>query len=182
MGPGFATVHVRTRQGALAVLPTLRGLVRELDPNLPLWDVERMGDVVQSELAPTRFYLTLIGLFAGLAVMLAAVGLYGVVAYLVSRRTREIGVRVALGARRSSIVGLVFVEAMRPAVLGVGVGLLGAWAGAQALERLLFQVAPTDLRVFASVPVLLLLVVAIAALIPARHAALIEPVEALRNE
>lgn len=182
MGPGFATVHVRTRDGTGGILDALRTAVQEPDPDLPLWDIEEMDHVVRGELAPTRFYLMLIGLFACLAVTLAAGGLYGVVAYLVSRRTREIGVRVALGANRGSVVGLVLFEAMRPALLGVAVGLFAAWASTRVLGGLLFQVAPTDSVVFVGMALLLLAVVAIAVLLPARHAALIEPTEALQSE
>ena len=182
MGPGFVTVHVRGRPGAPPLLPALRTAVRELDSDLPLRNVETLEEVVGRQVAPTRFYLTLIGLFAALAVVLAAVGLYGVVAYLVTRRTREIGVRMALGAGRGSIAKLVLGQGVRPAAWGLALGLVAAWLGARALESLLFQVDPTDPFIFGGVALLLAGVVTAATLIPARSATRVDPVEALRAE
>ncbi|MBW3534734.1 MAG: ABC transporter permease [Gemmatimonadetes bacterium] len=182
MGPGFATVHVRGRAGAPSLVPRLRDVVRELDSDLPVRNVETLEEVVARQLAPTRFYLTLLGLFAALAVVLAAVGLYGVVAYLVSRRTREIGVRMAMGADRRSITRLVLGQGMRPAAWGLALGLLAAFLGSRVLESLLFEVEPTDPVVFVGVAVLLASVVVAATLLPARSATRVDPVEALRAE
>ena len=182
MGPGYFTVNVRSTPGAPPVLPEVRSRVSALDSDLPLRDVETMEEVVRRELASGRFYLTLVGLFAALALALAAVGLYGVVSYLVARRTREIGVRMAMGAGRRSIAGLVLGQGIRPAALGLGAGLSIAYAGSRLLESLLYQVDPTDPSIFGGVAVLLVSVLIAATLLPARSATRVDPVEALRAE
>jgi predicted permease len=180
LGPGYATVHVRSSPGASALASDLRAVVGEIDPDLPLRGLETMEQAVSGELAPGRFYLSLIGFFALVAVGLAATGLYGVVAYLVTLRTRELGVRSALGAGRSELVGLLVGQGMRPAVLGVVVGGLVAFAGASVLEGLLFEVNPRDPFVYGGVMVLLLAVVLMASAIPAWRATRIRPRDALR--
>ena len=182
IGPGAFTVNVRSAPGAGPFLPAVRQQVSALDGDLPLRDVETMEEVVRRELAPSRFYMTLVGLFAALAVVLAAVGLYGVVAYLVSRRTREIGVRMAMGAGRSTITMLVLGQGVRPAAWGLALGLLGASAGSRVLESLLFQVEPTDPVIFTTAAALLAAVVMAATLLPTRRATRVDPVEALRAE
>jgi ABC-type antimicrobial peptide transport system permease subunit len=182
IGPGEFTVNIRSAPGAGPFLPAVRQQVSALDGDLPLRDVETMEEVVRRELAPSRFYMTLVGLFAALAVVLAAVGLYGVVAYLVSRRTREIGVRMAMGAGRSTITMLVLGQGVRPAAWGLALGLLGASAGSRVLESLLFQVEPTDPVIFAAAAALLAAVVMAATLLPTRRATRVDPVEALRAE
>ncbi len=182
MGPGFATVHVRAEPGSPSAVPALRSIVAALDADLPLRGLETMEEVVSGELAPGRFYLVLLGFFALVAVGLAAMGLYGVVAYLVSLRTRELGVRVALGADRTEVVGLLIRQGMRPAVVGVVLGLGAALAGGSVLEGLLYQVAPRDPVVFGGVMVLLLGVVLAATALPAWRATRIPASEALRGE
>jgi predicted permease len=181
-GPGYMTVHLRGAAGATGLLSAAREEVRLLDPNLALRNVETLDEAVRRNAAPTRFYLTLIGIFAVLAVVLTAVGLYGVVSYLVSRRTREIGVRLALGAREVKILRMVLVQGLRPAALGVVLGLGGAWAGARVAESLLFEVSPRDPLVFGGVTSVLVVVVVLATLVPARRASRVDPVKALRSE
>jgi len=122
-GPGDLAVTVRSTPGAPPLLPVIREEVRAMDASLPLYQVETVEQALQRQIAPTRFYMILVALFAALAAVLAAVGLYGVVAYSVSRRTREIGLRVALGAGRDGIVRLVVGQGMRPALIGLAVGL-----------------------------------------------------------
>ncbi len=178
------TMTVTVRQAAVVpgLVPALRGTVRGLDPNLALYYVEMLEDRMQRYLASDRFYLVLLGVFAGLAVTLASVGLYGVVAYLVSRRTREIGVRVALGARREDVVRLVLGQGIGPVVVGTLLGLGAALAGGHVLSSLLYEVEPWDLLTFAGGTALLLVVALTATLLPARWAARIPPTEAMRVE
>jgi predicted permease len=175
-------VHVRARRGAPSLIARLRAEVAALDPNLPLARVESVQEAVDQTMATTRFYLILIGGFAVLAVLLAAVGLYGVVSYQVARQRREIGVRIALGARTSGILAMVISAGLRPAVAGVALGLGGALAAGQVMQSLLFQVRPRDPLTLTAVPVLLLCVVAVASLIPAWRATRVDPVTALRGE
>jgi ABC-type antimicrobial peptide transport system permease subunit len=141
-----------------------------------------MQDVVDQQLARPRFYLLLIGLFAILSVVLAAVGLYGVVAYVVSQRTREIGVRMALGARQGQVVGLMLWQGLRPAALGMVIGLAVAVGAARLVRGMLYEVQPHDPTTFFGVPIVLLMVVLIACAIPARRASSVAPADALRGE
>ena len=181
-GPESMTVTVRTVADAPPIVPLIRAAVRSRDANLPLYNVETMGQAVSRQIAPTRFYMILAGAFAGLAALLAAVGLYGVAAYAASRRTREIGVRVALGADRGGIVRLVLGQGIRPAVWGLLAGLTGAYFGATLLEALLFGVTPRDPAIFAAVAVMLAVVAVAATVLPARRASKIDPVVALQAE
>jgi ABC-type antimicrobial peptide transport system permease subunit len=180
-GPGFADVVIRTAGGGVGVLPAVREQMRRLDPNVAMLYVEGLAEAVDREAAATRLYLTLVAAFAVLAVFLASVGLYGVVAFLVVRRTREIGVRMALGARRSEITRLVVAQGLRPAAWGLALGLGAALLGGRAVESVLFQVEPRDPVVFTGVTALLVAVVLAASVVPARRAAAIDPTEALRS-
>ncbi len=175
-------VTMRLSRGAPTALPATRAILASMNPELALTDARRMEDVVAEQLTSTRFYLTLLGLFSGLALALAAVGLYGVVSYAVSRRTREIGIRVALGARGEHVLGMVVREGMGPAAVGVLLGIAGSLAGGHALGTLLYGVEPNDLHTIAIVTVVLLAVTLAATLLPARRAARIPPSMALREE
>ena len=180
-GAGFPHVLMRGRDPAV-LLDAARRELQTLDPELPLIDAAPMSALVDEQLAQPRFYLLLLVLFAGLAVLLAAVGMYGVVAYAVSQRTREIGVRMALGARVSQVVKLVLWQGLRPAILGIALGVLAAWWGGSLMRGLLYEVAPQDPITLLAVPVLLLVIVIAACSIPARRASRIPPAIALRNE
>jgi predicted permease len=181
-GPNSLTVAVRTAAAAPPVLPRVREIVREMDPNIPIRNVETVEEAFAAEVAPTRFFLSLVGLFAVLALALAATGLYGVATFLASRRRREVGIRIALGAPRQKVIGLMLAQGVRPAVYGVAVGLLATWAASRWVEALLFQVERTDPLVYGGVALLLLAVVLVACLIPAREASRVDPLEALRSE
>lgn len=181
-GPENMTVHVRAGSGASALVPSIRAVVRELDPDIPVYRVETVEDAVTLQVAPTRLYLVLVGAFAAAAALLAAVGLYGVVSFVVARRVREIGIRVALGANRAGIIRLVLNQGMRPAVLGLGIGLAGAFAGARVLEAVLFDVSPRDPAIFVAAAGLLIAVTATATAIPAIRASRLDPAQVLRNE
>jgi putative ABC transport system permease protein len=153
-----------------------------MDSNLPLSRVETMEQVMADAMAPTRFFLTLLGIFAVLAVALAAVGLYGVATYMVSRRHQEIGIRMALGAHSHRVTGMVMGQTAVPVLMGLFTGLAISLVGARVMEGLLFQVDPRDPLVYAGVSVFLALVALLAAFIPALQASRVDPGEALRRE
>jgi len=160
----------------------LRQAVREVDPALPVFDVRTMEARLSDSLAGRRFNLFVLGSFAALALALAGVGIYGVIAYLVTERTREIGIRMALGAQRRSVLSLVVGQGMRLAVLGIGIGLAAALALSRVLRTLLFEITPTDPLTFATIPLVLAAVALIACWLPACRAARVDPMEALRSE
>jgi putative ABC transport system permease protein len=162
------------------VIVAARDVVRKLDPRVPLISPGPMSELVDAQLARPRFYLVLVGVFAVLAVVLAAVGVYGVVAYVVAQRTREIGVRMALGAGQGDVVRLMLWQGLRPAMVGLAVGLGAALAGSRLIQGLLFEVPPHDLATYAGVTVLLLAIVAVACAIPARRASDVPPSDSLR--
>ncbi|UCC74642.1 MAG: FtsX-like permease family protein [Gemmatimonadota bacterium] len=176
------TVHARGPADAGSLFPRIREQLAAVDPKVVPQRVETVAEAIRRAAAPTRHYLTLLALFAFLAVALASVGLYGVVAYLVSRRTREIGIRMALGAGTHQITATFLRQGIVPAALGILLGLLGALLGARAIRALLFQVAPTDLKVYLGVGVLTLAISVTAILLPALRATRVDPVEALRLE
>ena len=156
--------------------------VRAVDPQQAVYNVRPLGDVVDAALAPRRTNTVLITAFGAIAVALAAVGVYGVIAYGVARRTREIGIRVALGARREDVLALVAREGLVLAVVGVALGLAGAWALRQVLASLLYGVTPADPASFAGAAAVLLVVAVAATLLPARRALHVDPARTMRVE
>jgi predicted lysophospholipase L1 biosynthesis ABC-type transport system permease subunit len=182
MGSRVMSVLVRMAPGAENVLPAIRREVRALDSSVPLRSVEMLEETVDRHLGPARFYLLLLAVFAGVAVTLAGIGLYGAIAYLVSRRTREIGIRMALGARRSDISRMVLSQGIRLALVGVGLGIIGAYFGSRVLRSLLFEVKPGDPVAFVGATLLLMSVAVLAILLPARRASSVDPVETFKSE
>jgi predicted permease len=176
----FFTVSVATGEAGLSRADIVRVLA-EVDPDIPIYRLDRIEEAIGGEMAPTRFYLTLIGTFALLAMMLAAVGLYGVIAYTVAQRTREIGLRVALGADHQGIVRLILGQGLAPTGLGIVVGLLVSTGAVRVLRSILFGVEPLDPVTFVVMPLVLLAVATLAILVPARRAARVHPTEALRG-
>jgi putative ABC transport system permease protein len=181
-GAGSGYVSLRLTPGVESAIPEVRRLLRTLDPSLAIWDVTSMEAVVAEAKAPTVFYTTLLTVFSIVALVLAAVGLYGVVAYAVTQRTREIGIRIALGAASDQVVGLVIREGVRPAVLGVITGLALSWLGARVLSSLLYGVSWADPITLGGVSLVLLVVTAAATAIPARRASRVPPASALQAE
>jgi putative ABC transport system permease protein len=180
---GMALVVRRRGNGdALSLVPAVRATIASLDRQLPVEDIARLSDRVAESLGQRRFALTLLSAFSILALLLAAVGIYGVVSYAAAQRTREVGVRMALGARRADVLGLFVREAVTLAAVGVGTGLLLCAAATRLLSGMLFGVTPTDPLSYAAVSVLLAVAVMAASFLPARRAARISPMEALRNE
>ena len=178
--PGEFVVH--TRGNPLALMPTVRSIVASLDPNLPVADVRSFEEVVQRSVAPQRFNAILLGIFSGLALLLATTGLYGVLSYSMSRRTSEIGLRVALGANSRSILRMAIGQGMRPALLGIALGAVGAWWLSRYFATLLFGVKPFDILTYAAVAALLLATALLACYLPGRRAMRIDPAVALRIE
>lgn len=181
--PGYAmAVYLRTEGSPTALTQALRQQVQAVDPNLPLFGEQTMDDVVATSLAQRRFAMRVVGLFGLLALFLAGVGIYGVMAYSVTQRTREIGIRLALGASSRSILSWLLRQGMRLTLIGAGLGLLGALALTRLLRGLLFGIAPTDMVTYAGLTLLLAAVALLACYIPAWRATKVNPLVALRNE
>ncbi len=177
-----ATFVIRTTGDPLAVVEAARRAIREVDPGLPIFNVRTMDEVSRSATARNRFATTLLGLFSAMALVLAAIGVYGVLAYSVTARAREIGIRMALGAERSQVLGLVLRQGMLPIALGLVVGLVGAAAGSRILSGLLYGVAATDPVSFVTGAGALVLAGLVASYLPARRATLVDPTQVLREE
>jgi putative ABC transport system permease protein len=178
----FMRLVARSKSDPSLVAATIREAVRAIDKGQPVDKLTTMSSVVNASIAGRSFYMQLLGTFAALAFILAAVGIYGVVSYSVAQRTREIGIRVALGASGRNVLGLVLKEALRLTALGVGLGLVGAFAATRVLRSLLFEVKPTDPTTFICLSLLLTLVALLASYIPARRATKVDPLVALRYE
>jgi predicted permease len=176
------SVVMRTSGAPAAVLPVARDVVRQLDPQLPVYDVYPMSDLVRASVAQRRFYAALLGVFATLALVLAAIGIYGVIAYSVQQRRRELGIRLALGATRPMVVRLVLRQGMMLTVTGCALGLLAAGALTRVLQGQLFGVAAIDPLTFVAVPLVLLVVALVACVVPARRALAVDPANAIRAE
>ena len=182
--PMVGVTYVLRTSGASAsqLTPAIRQAVAGIDDRVALANPMPMEAVVSRSMARVSFILLLMGIAAGIALLLSAVGLYGVVSYVVSQRRGEIGVRMALGARVSQVARLIMMQSVRLAVIGVILGLAGAFAGTRLLGALLFQVSPTDPLIFGLVASSIVLIAAVASLGPARRAARIPPADALRAE
>ena len=173
---------VRTKGDAQSLASAVRGEIRNLDPNVPVDRVGTMAQALSESVALPRFRSFLMSVFAATALLLAAIGIYGVIAYSVAQRRQEIGVRMALGATRSGVVRLVVGQGSRLAIVGIVLGLAGAVGLTRFLEKMLFGVTASDTVTFASAALVLGAVAIVASLIPALRAARIDPVTALRQE
>jgi len=173
---------VRSDTPPLRLVPAITNAIREIDAEVPLLTIRTMDDSVSASLSPERFTMLLLGSFAGLALLLAAVGIYSVMSYSVSRRTNEIGIRVALGASRSNVLLLVVRQGLVLALIGLAIGITGALLLSRVMRSQLYGVQPTDPVTFVIVAGLLMVVVLMASYIPARRAIRVEPIVALRYE
>ena len=165
-----------------ASIGPVREAVQEVDANQPVYDVPTMDQRLSESIAPQRFNALLIGVFAVVALGLGAVGIYGVLAYSVTQRTHEIGIRMALGAQHQDVVELVLRHGVLLVVFGIGLGVAGALAMTQFLSSLLYGVKPTDPLTFIAVSLILTSVALMASYIPARRATKVDPMVALRHE
>ena len=175
-------VVLRSSTDPSALAGAVKQQIHELDSDLPLYNVLTMQHRLDESLARRRFSMLLLGVFAGIALALATIGIYGVMAYLVNQGTREIGIRMAVGATPNSILGLIVGKGMALAVCGAAVGVLGAFALTRLLQSLLFGVRATDGLTFCGIPLLLILIALLASYIPARRAARVDPAASLRHE
>jgi putative ABC transport system permease protein len=180
--PVGAYFAMRLDGPAASVIPLLRGAVRSLEPAATVFNVAEMNQLVDTQTARPRLYAVLVGVFAAIGLLLAIVGIYGVVAFLVTERTREIGIRMSLGARRGSVLALVLGRTVAITAAGVAVGIGGAAATTRYLEGMLFGVTPLDTVTILGVAVAFSAVALLAAAVPASRATRIDPLVALRHE
>jgi ABC-type antimicrobial peptide transport system permease subunit len=164
------------------MVPVAREALRAVDPRLPLINPRTVDAIVEESMAATSFTVLLLGIAAGIALLLGTVGIYGVISYIVSQRTQEIGVRMALGAPGEMVLKSVVRQGMALTGVGLLVGVFGAWGLSRAMTSLLYGVSATDPLTFGGTVLLLALVALVAVYVPARRASRVDPVEALRSE
>jgi putative ABC transport system permease protein len=180
--PASMNVAIRTTGDPLAIVPAVRQAVRDVDATAAVDDVETLGSRLSASVSEPRFAMAVLVVFAFVALLLAAIGLYGVLSYQVSQRRRELGIRGALGASRASLVALVLRQGLTVTLVGIVLGLAGAAWTTRLLQGLLFGITPHDVLTFGVAPVALLIVAIVATAVPARRAASVDPIEALRCE
>ena len=181
---GLVFMHfvVRTNGDPLAAIPAIRAAVRASDPTVPVAEIQSMGQLYAASTATPRTIALLLLAFAGVGLALGAVGIYGVISYAVTQRTRELGIRVALGAIQGRIVSMVVGEGVRMAAMGIGLGAIAALVAARSLRTLVFGVATTDMATYVGVAAILTVVALLASYIPARRASRVDPLIALRSD
>jgi putative ABC transport system permease protein len=173
---------VRSSRPLASFMPDVRTAIKAFDPTLPSTEFTTLEQIVDHTVAPRRLITELLGLFSSLGLILASLGLYGVMAYSVSQRTREIGVRMALGAQRGDVLALVLRHGVKLTAGGIVIGLAGSLALTRVMRGLLYGVGPNDPLTFITIPVLFIAVALAACWLPARYAANTDPIEALRHE
>jgi predicted permease len=179
--PSAGTLLVRSARGATAIRD-VKAAIWSVTPGEPITDIRTADELFDQTIAPRRFNMLLMSIFAALALVIAATGVYGVIAFVVGQRTREIGIRMALGAQRAEVVRMFLRQGAGVVAGGLTAGLIGAWMLSRTVQSFLFEVQPRDPVVFASVTLLLALVGVLACWLPARRAARIDPLIALRSE
>jgi ABC-type antimicrobial peptide transport system permease subunit len=173
---------VRTKGNPDGLFGPVREQVQALDPNLPLFDVKTLTEHMKLALFPAKIAATVLGVFGFVALMLAAIGVYGITSYAVAQRTHEIGIRLALGAQLGDVLRLVLSQGLKLTLIGAAIGLLGAYLATRAITSVLYGVSATDPLTFGFVSLLLVAVALLACYVPARRATKVEPLVALRNE
>ena len=177
-----ASIALKTDGNPKAFLRSIAAAVNSVDPDMPLGGAKTVDEIISESLAIPRFSVVLFASFGALGLLLAAVGIYGVMAFGVAQRTHEFGVRIALGAQRSRVIGLVLKEGTTLALIGGLIGLLGAYLVRRAMQITLFGVPAVDVRAFGGMFLLLLVAALVACLVPALRASRVEPLEALRHD
>jgi ABC-type antimicrobial peptide transport system permease subunit len=175
-------VLLKTTVDPLTLISSARQAVRQLDPQLAITNIRSMEQLLDFSVAQQRFMMLLLAVFGGVALSLAAIGIYGIMSYAVKRRTREIGIRMALGGSPRDVVRLVVGQGMQLAVIGLGVGIIAALAATKLMADMLFGITPRDPVTFGTITVLLAAVALFASWIPARRAVRTDPTTALRTE
>ena len=175
------SVVARTPLPASLLESKIRSEIQAVDPGLPIFNVRSMTDVMDVSIAPRRFSAELVGVFAAVAMLLSSIGIYGLLAYMVGQRSREIGIRVALGAQRPDILKLILGKGLLLAGTGIAIGLILSAISAPMIAGLLYGVHPIDVIVFVTVPLILLVVAFLATYIPARRATTVDPIIALHE-
>ena len=173
---------MRASGDAMALAPAIRKIIRDADPELPISNLRLFDDVVAEQTAARRDQLLVLGLFAVTAFLLAAIGIHGLLAYTVQARTQEVGVRVALGARPSTIAGMFLTQGLRLGLAGVALGVPIAYAAARGISTLLFGLTPADPAVYATAVSLAAVMTVLSSAVPAARAASLDPLTALRSE
>jgi putative ABC transport system permease protein len=177
-----ASLVIRSRNDVTQLSMPTQKIFQEMDRDLPVSDVLTMDQVIGRNNMDASFNAMLLAVFAGVSLVLAAVGLFGVLSYIVAQRTSEIGIRIALGAQREQVLRKMLLDGLRPALLGLGLGLAASVAAVEQIQAMLYGTQPLDGAVFAGVAIMLLLVAALASLLPAWRASRLDPMQALRAE
>jgi ABC-type antimicrobial peptide transport system permease subunit len=180
--PGQVNLVVRTTQPVGKIGASIRSIVRQMDPALPVIQMRAMEDVFAGTVTRQRFLSTLLAIFGGVALLLAAIGTYGVVSYIVTERQREIGIRVALGADSGMIVRLVLLQGLTLALIGIVVGVGGAFGVSRLSQKLLFGVSPSDPATYLGVAGVIAAIALVACMVPARRAMMVDPLTAIRGD
>jgi putative ABC transport system permease protein len=176
------TLAVRARANPTSVVTGITNVVHEVDSEVPVLNIKAMQDTVDDSLLQQRFTMYLLAGFSGLALLLAAVGIYSVLSYMVRRRVREIGIRMALGAQVNDVLRMIVLEGMKPTLLGVGIGLAGALALGRVMASVIYGVSPRDITTFAGVAAVMFCVGLLASAVPAYRATRVDPMKTLRDE
>jgi ABC-type antimicrobial peptide transport system permease subunit len=182
VGPPSAMMVVRTKVAPATMVEPIRKAIEGLNSENVMYGAKTMESIISDSMAARRFSMILLGVFAALALLLSSIGIFGVISYVVSQRTQEIGIRIALGAQRSDVLRMMLGDGMRMTLVGVGIGLVAALLATRLMTKMLFGVSATDPLTFAGVAAVLTCVALLACYLPARRAMRVDPIVALRYE